>query len=71
VLLLFRDMPKSAGVPHRRPKAKRANKLVIYLSGPENRLVEKAASQCGRSKSAFGADAVIEAAKKLAIRNHT
>jgi uncharacterized protein (DUF1778 family) len=52
-------------VPHRRPKTARRFKLVVYLSGDENRLVEQAAAASGRSKSAFGADVILEEAKRI------
>jgi len=37
----------------------------VYLSQAENRIVEKAAAKTGRSKSAFGADAILREARKI------
>jgi len=52
-------------MPHRRPKATRPYKLVIYLSEQENQLVERAAASSGRSKSAFGADVILRDARRM------
>jgi len=58
-------MVTKRSLPHRRPKAKRPCKLVVYLSDQENYLVQRAAAISGRSRSAFGADVIVSEAKRI------
>jgi hypothetical protein len=58
-------MKKSRTISRRRSKSQRPFKLVIYLSETENRLVEQAAASTGRSKSAFGAEVILNEAKRV------
>jgi len=59
-------MKKITSIPRRRPKKEEPpTKLVVYLSKEESELVEQAASALGRSRSAFGADAIIAEANRI------
>lgn len=60
-------MPKDPRFGRRRAKSSKPLKLVVYLSEAENAIVERAAALSGKSKSAFGADAILVEAKKLLI----
>jgi uncharacterized protein (DUF1778 family) len=58
-------MKVPGSISRRRGKSERPFKLVVYLSAAESQMVDKAALQAGRSKSAFGADVILREAKKL------
>jgi uncharacterized protein (DUF1778 family) len=59
-------MKEITSIPRRRSKKEKPpSKLVVYLSKEESDLVEQAASAVGRSKSAFGADAIISEANRI------
>lgn len=58
-------MAKVSSMAHRRPKAERPSKLVVYLTRQENDTVERAAAASGRSKSAFGADVILAEAHRI------
>jgi uncharacterized protein (DUF1778 family) len=61
-------MKARKSISRRRPKSEKHLKLVVYLSGAENRIVEEAAAKTGRSKSAFGADVILSEARKIVAR---
>ena len=52
-------------IPRRQSKKERPFKLVIYLTKDESEMIERAASDLGRSKSAFGADVILAEAKRV------
>jgi uncharacterized protein (DUF1778 family) len=58
-------MKAHRSISRRRPKSEKPFKLVVYLSQAENRIVERAAAESGRSKSAFGADVILREARKI------
>jgi uncharacterized protein (DUF1778 family) len=58
-------MARLSSIAHRRPKAEKPSKLVVYLTRHENDIVEKAAAASGRSKSAFGADVILVEAHRI------
>jgi uncharacterized protein (DUF1778 family) len=59
-------MKQLPSIPRRRPKQEKPpSKLVVYLSEEESKLVERAASAVGRSKSAFGAEVIIAEANRI------
>jgi len=63
-------MMKPTSIPRRRPKKEKPpSKLVVYLSDEESELIKRAASAAGRSKSAFGADAIIAEASRILSKN--
>jgi uncharacterized protein (DUF1778 family) len=68
-LVRLKTMPKESHVGRRRAKSSKSFKLVIYLSEPENSVIERAAGLSGKSKSAFGADVILTEAKKLLTRS--
>lgn len=65
-IIISPEMEKDSSIPRRRSKKEESpSRLVVYLSKDENMLIERAASVTGRSKSAFGADAVIAEARRI------